>query len=74
MIVLCTATECGHEQQTVANDRVCDWCGAPCQSIGSDYMSDCDKSLTDYDTDHDEPTLVDFLGAVESTGLRIRRG
>jgi hypothetical protein len=76
MIVKCTAEarDCGHEWQTVANDHVCDWCGAPGQSIGSDYMSDCDKSITSVDGDPDEPSLLELLGTVEDTGLRVRRG
>ena len=42
MITKCVS--CHHEAQTVENTEPCDWCGEPMQSIGSDYMSDCDGS------------------------------
>lgn len=44
MIVHCT--RCHAEWQTVENDILCYDCGSPGRSIGSDYMSEKDNSVT----------------------------
>ena len=44
MIVVCV--KCFHESQCVKNDQPCAWCYSPMKSIGDDYMSEADGSLS----------------------------
>lgn len=46
MICLCTNPKCGHESQRVTNTKPCPWCGCSMRSIGSDYMSPADGSVS----------------------------
>lgn len=75
MIAKCVACHC--EDQRVANEDPCPECGNPMQSIGSDYMSDCDDSITSHicsssipDTDEELP--LDFMLSGVDSSLRNR--
>ena len=57
MIVKCVS--CHHEDQRVINDEPCDWCGDAMQSIGDDYMSVCDDSVTP----HKRPMCIPDIDA-----------
>lgn len=73
MVVKCISCHC--EDQVVKNVAPCDGCGSPMRSIGSDYMSDCDDSITPHDTtlfmpNEDEELPLDFM--IPDHGLRLR--
>ena len=75
MIVGCTS--CHHEAQVVSNVDPCIECGAPMRSIGDDYMSDCDESISPHrrpmgiPENDAELSLTDLLDGTHNL-LRVR--
>lgn len=69
MIAHCV--DCQHEDQRVKNEDPCGWCGGAMHSIGDDYMSDKDDSITSHSqmsvpVDDFELPLDFILGGVNS--------
>lgn len=67
MIVHCT--KCHHESQCVKNNKPCAWCLEPMKSIGSDYMSEKDGSLSNEEIE-DEVYHRSSTRVVRSPALR----
>jgi len=75
MIAKCISCHC--EDQRVTNEDPCPDCGAPMQSIGSDYMSNCDESVTSHKIpqnipDQDAELPLDFMLSGVDCGLRCK--
>jgi hypothetical protein len=75
MIAKCIS--CHHEIQCVTNVEPCDWCGHPMKSIGSDYVSDCDDTITDHKRpmsipEDDSELPLDFMLDGVDSSLRIK--
>lgn len=68
--------DCHHETQSVTNEDACDWCGGAMQSIGDDYMSDCDSSITSHKQEsvpsQDAELPLDFIFGGVNAPLRFK--
>ncbi len=74
MIAHCV--DCQHEDQRVKNEDACGWCGGAMQSIGDDYMSGCDNSITSHKQEsvppQDAELPLDFIFGGVNASLRFR--
>lgn len=74
MIAHCV--DCHHEDQRVNNEDPCGWCGGAMQSIGDDYISDADGSITSHKQmsvpENDAELPLDFIFDGVNSALRIK--